>query len=256
MKIPNTIARSKFAKRLWSVVSTQTGFELMTGPCTYRQDGLATIHNCDFLQDESFIRAYRLGESTGSWLGHHVEYRVFVICWAAKHAMLLDGDFVECGTNRGGFARSIIDFVGFEKSQKTFYLLDTFYGLKDSLISPEEKSLGRRADVTYSECFEEVSKTFEEFTNVALVRGVIPDTLTQVKADRVAFLSIDMNCAEPEIAAGEFFWDKLVSGAVIVLDDYGWTNYIVQKRAWDRFALERNTMVLALPTGQGILIKP
>jgi hypothetical protein len=65
-----------------------------------------------------------------------------------------------------------------------------------------------------------------------------------------------MNSATPERAALEFFWDKLVSGASVILDDYGWKGCEAQKNAADQFAALRGVRVLALPTGQGLLIKP
>jgi hypothetical protein len=66
-----------------------------------------------------------------------------------------------------------------------------------------------------------------------------------------------MNCAEPEIAAANYFWDRLVPGAVILLDDYGYSElYRRQKDAFDQFAAERRVPLLLLPTGQGIIVKP
>jgi hypothetical protein len=65
-----------------------------------------------------------------------------------------------------------------------------------------------------------------------------------------------MNVVAPEIAAGTYFWDKLVTGGVIVLDDYGWKSHEEQQQAWDAFAADRNTSVLLLPTGQGLILKP
>ena len=239
---------------LFKTICKVLGFDVMPLGLTYNQDGLATIHNCDFVRDETFLKAYSAGVATGSWDATSVEWRAFVICWAAQQAMHLEGDFVECGVYRGGFARTLIDFVGFERSKKTFYLLDTFCGLVDRFISPEEKGLGRTAG-GYSECYDQVCKTFSQFPNIVIIRGVVPETLHLVKAERIAFLSIDMNCATPEIAAGEFFWDKLVPGAIIVLDDYGYAGYVEQKHAWDKFASSHKTMVLAIPTGQGIIIK-
>jgi hypothetical protein len=76
-----------------------------------------------------------------------------------------------------------------------------------------------------------------------------------IKAEKVCYLSIDMNCKEPEIAAAEFFWDKLVSSGVIVLDDYGFTLHRAQKDAFDEFAFKRGVRVLSLPTGQGLIFK-
>jgi hypothetical protein len=64
-----------------------------------------------------------------------------------------------------------------------------------------------------------------------------------------------MNSVEPEIAAATFFWDKVVKGGVVILDDYGFPLHINQKIAFDRFVLERGQSILCLPTGQGIIIK-
>jgi len=232
-------------------------WELVPGGFTYNQDGLATVTNCDFLNDPRFQEAYRLGEQTGSWQDAKIHWRVHVLCWAADRASRLEGDFVECGVNRGGFSRAIMHFVDFPKLGKTFYLLDTFRGLEDRLVSDAERKRGIGVGkwFQYKECYEEVCETFEGFP-VIIVRGVVPETLPQVKTAKVCYLSIDMNCAAPEIAAAEYFWDKLVSGAVIVLDDYGWGGHEEQKLAFDRFAARKGVMVLSLPTGQGLIFKP
>jgi hypothetical protein len=146
-------------------------------------------------------------------------------------------------------------FVDFPRLDKTFYLLDTFHGLEDKLISDAERKRGIPQVHRYEECYETVCRTFEGFRAV-IVRGVVPETLPLVKAAKVCYLSIDMNCAAPEIAAAEYFWDKLVPGAVIVLDDYGWERHYEQKVAFDRFAARRGVVVLGLPTGQGLIFKP
>jgi hypothetical protein len=221
----------------------------------YNQDGLACIHNADFMHEPRFAHAYALGQATGSWGLSQVHWRAYVACWAAERALQFEGDFVECGVNRGGLARTIIDFTGLDQTGRRFFLLDTFSGLVDKYISDEERALGRRAG-GYEECFDAVQKTFAPFRNVVLVRGAVPSTLAEVTAERIAFLSLDMNCAPPEIAAAEHFWDRLSTGSVVLLDDYGWPGHIVQKRAFDDFAARRNASVLGLPTGQGLLFKP
>jgi O-methyltransferase len=242
------------AVRLIQFLNHPESYKLVNG-LTYDQDGLATQHNCDFMKDERFIRAYRCGESTGSWGDAKVHWRAYVACWAAEKAKHLDGDFVECGVNKGGLAATVIEYVGFRNLRKKFYLLDTFDGLSEDYISEEERALGRKAG-GYEECFEDVKRTFARFENVVLIRGPVPETLPRVTSEQVSYLSIDMNCAEPEIAAADFFWDKLVSGAVMLIDDYGWAGYAVQKRAFDLFAERNHVPLLALPTGQALIIKP
>jgi len=80
-------------------------------------------------------------------------------------------------------------------------------------------------------------------------------TLAAVTSRRIGFLSIDMNVAYPEVQAAEFFWDRLVPGAVMLLDDYGWYGHEPQKAALDAFARRCGRRVLPLPTGQGIILK-
>lgn len=71
---------------------------------------------------------------------------------------------------------------------------------------------------------------------------------------------LDMNAAYPEKAGAEYFWDRIVTGGVILSDDYGHSRpnggVIVQKRAFDDFAESKGGEVLTLPTGHGLVVKP
>ena len=225
------------------------------GPVTYNQDGMATTHNAEFMTEPRFAAAYAAGKATGSWTFGDLHWRAFIVCWAAERGVALDGDFVECGVNRGGYALTVINYVEFPSLPKRFFLLDTYDGLVERLISDEERSHGVRSG-EYEPCYDAVVATFSPYDNVSIIRGTVPDTLPQVTADKIAFLSLDMNTCDPEIAAAECFWDRLTSGAAIVLDDYGWRKHYEQKRAFDEFARKRGVQVLALPTGQGLILKP
>lgn len=108
----------------------------------------------------------------------------------------------------------------------------------------------------YPECFDLAKQNFAPFKNAQLVRGKVPDTLGLVQIDKVAYLSIDMNITYPERKAIEHFWPKLSSGAIVILDDYGFAPYIEQKESMDDFAQSVGIRVAMLPTGQGMMIKP
>jgi hypothetical protein len=225
------------------------------GRATYNQDGLVTAHSAAFMDDPRFATAYAAGQSTGSWTFGDLHWRAYVVCWAAARGVDLEGDFVECGVNRGGYALMVIEYVKFAALAKRFYLLDTYEGLVEGCISPEEQARGVRVG-EYEPCYEAVLRTFGPYENVQIIKGIVPDTLPQVTSDKVAFLSLDMNTRDPEIAAAEYFWDRLVAGAAIVLDDYGWRKHAEQRLAFDEFAAGRGVQVLALPTGQGLILKP
>src|ERR1700730_6740094 len=221
---------------------------------TFFEDGLATIHNCDFLGDPRFLGALALAEQTNSWKGWPMRWRAYIVCWCAEYASRLPGDFVECGVYKGGYARMAIYYADLGNSGKRLHLFDTFKGFAPELLRPEEA--GMIDFYEYSDCLEEVKKTFAPFPFVDIVAGSVPQTLAGVEIEKVCFLSIDMNCVEPEIAAAEFFWPKMVSGAVMVLDDYGQGRHIAQKIAFDDFAKKPGVSVLCLPTSQGLIFKP
>lgn len=225
------------------------------GKATYNQDGMATAHNADFMDEPRFATAYAAGKATGSWTFGDLTWRAYIVCWAAERGAALEGDFVECGVNRGGYALTVIKYVNFETLPKRFFLLDTYEGLLDRYISPEEEAAGVR-NGEYEPCYDAVVRTFSPYPSARIIRGPVPETLPQVDAEQIAFLSLDMNTRDPEIAAAECFWDRLVSGAAIVLDDYGWRKHTEQKRAFDEFAAKRGVQVLSLPTGQGLILKP
>jgi hypothetical protein len=232
------------------------------GEPSYNHDSLRTYSkNLSFLQEERFRLAYRAGMQ----LGHksipgddiHVEYRAHIACWAAQHAKHLPGDLVECGVARGCLSGTICHYIGFNETGKSFYLFDTFKGIPEEQMLPTERAHAREHNEgSYDDCYEIVKRKFAPYPRVRLIRGKVPDTFAQVQIDKVCYLSIDMNIAAPEVAAMRFFWDKLVTGAVVVFDDYGWSGYEEQHKALDAFAAEKGVRIATLPTGQGLLLKP
>ena len=107
----------------------------------------------------------------------------------------------------------------------------------------------------YPDCWEIVQRNFAPFPRAHLVRGRVPETLATVEIGKVAYLCIDMNIAAPELSALAHFWPRLVTGAPVIFDDYGWTPYREQKEALDDFARSQGVEIATLPTGQGLLIK-
>jgi O-methyltransferase len=227
---------------------------------TFFEDGLLTgeEHSVAFLKDERFTRAYELGANTNSWGGRSIRWRAFVACWAGQYAARLPGDFVECGVNRGGLSRMIVDYLRFETLNKKFFLVDTFKGLIPEYLTPDERRKGLLAIYNYYEdnSLAAVCETFAPFSNVVVMEGAVPEILPHIPSERIVYLSLDMNCALPEQRAVEYFWDRIVPGGVILHDDYGFELHEEQRKMLDRFAASRGVPVLALPTGQGIILKP
>lgn len=238
----------------------QKGFAVVRVPPNdgvYEHDGLISIHNHDFLDDPDFKRAYERGVLAA--VDYRWHWRVHIGLWAASTAARLDGDFVECGVNRGFLSSAIMELLDWDRTGKTFYLLDTFGGLdvgqagENSVESSRNKK--HLDEGFYVTNVDQVAKNFAEWENVKIIQGAVPDTLVRVNAEKIAYLHLDMNAAAPEVAAFQFFWPKLVPGAIVLLDDYAFYGYEGQKRAMDETTARIGVAIASLPTGQGLIVK-
>jgi hypothetical protein len=226
------------------------------GTDVYEADGLASIHDHSFIKDPRFRAAYERGiAAAGDYRWH---WRVHIGLWAAETASRLDGDFVECGVNRGFLSSAIMKYLDWDSLGKTFYLLDTFSGIDErqaadaASIQLNEKHV---REGFYVRGADTAIANFAEWNNVKIIEGAVPQTLAQVDARRIAYLHLDMNNPKPETAALRYFWDKLTPGAVILLDDYAFAGYGSQKTALDAVSRELGRPIASLPTGQGLLLR-
>lgn len=230
------------------------------GRFTFSADGLWTTHNASFLGDGRFQASYALGAHSGHRIcapeDLHIEWRVYVCCWAAEQALRLPGDFVECGVSTGIVSRAVAHYVEFGKHARRFWLIDTFEGIPLHQASPRELALAKSKNQRhYHDCHADVQQHFSRYPNVEVVKGRVPEILPTLNVTQVAFLHIDMNIAEPEVQAMRYFWDKLSPGAVVIFDDYASMAHQEQKTALDEFAAAHGFSILALPTGQGMALK-
>ena len=234
------------------------------GPSAYIQDGLVSLHTHAFMADPQFQRAYQRGiEATAGQDYYQWHWRVHIGLWAAASASRLDGDFVECGVNYGFMSSAVMESLDWDRLGKTFFLLDTFSGLDSRFVTTGERDTGtldknedRLSTGFYVASVDKVRANFSQWQNQRIIVGSIPETLEQVDARTVAFLHIDMNCAPPEVAALRYFWPRLTPGAIVLLDDYAYQGFEDQRVAMDALASELGTSVCALPTGQGLIIRP
>lgn len=242
------------------LIKDQDGNGRITMPISYDADGLRTEHSSDFLASDDFQRAYLAGVNTGHRIcspeALHIEWRVYVCCWAARQAMSLKGDFVECGVSTGITSRAIAEYCSFCDSTKSFYLVDTFAGIPLSQASEEENYLSKsKNERHYFDSFSLVQNNFNDYPNVHPVRGTVPEILSSIPVELVAFIHIDMNIAYPEVAALEYFWPLMVKGGIVVLDDYGSQAHAIQKKAIDAWGCRSGANIFLLPTGQGMIIR-
>lgn len=210
-------------------------------------DGFFTPHNMGFVEEEKFQKAYEVAVDLA---GHdyRIPWRVHQAIWCASVASRLDGAFVELGTGRGFVMAAVMDFLEQELSDKKVFLLDLF-------LKPSRSGAGMdRMASHYADSAEPVRSHFSRFANVVVIEGDVRETVTKLPG-RLAFIHVDLNDPEVEVQSLQQLWPDLVSGGVILLDDYA-------NRGLERSHAEMSSFfgglehhILTTPAGQGIVIK-
>jgi len=223
-------------------------------PGVYGADMLITIsRNRSFMLDSHFTECF--SKFAGTEQEQSLVWRLHTLAWAAGHAMSIEGDFVECGVLRGFSSKVICEYLEFEKSEKNFYLYDTFSGLPVETSTEKERKDWDYTSYSYDELYQEVKEAFSTYPNVHVVPGKVPFVFDEVVPEKIAFMHIDMNSEAAEVMALEHLFDRVTVGGIIVFDDFGWMVNQNQMIAELKFMAQREHMVLELPTGQGVVIK-
>ncbi len=253
LKPLNMEAVNNFSSTTYWQVSNRERFEALMDEAKklvssgfYFGDNLFTWgRNNSFLDDDVFSKAWQ--DNCTSDADAAIAWRRFFLACAAHHCVQLEGDFVECGTYNGSGVKTVMDYIGGVDFPKTFWAYDTFdYNPVD----------GHAFTGQVEGLYETVQARFADYKQVNLIKGFIPDSFADGIPEKIAYLHIDLNNADGEIAALEHLFDRVVSGGMIILDDYEWSHpYRAQKEAEDPWFEARGYKVFALPTGQGFLIK-
>ena len=214
-------------------------------PGYYLGDNLFTWgRNNSFLDDERFRQAWWSNVQNDA--DQSIAWRRYLLVCAACHVRPLTGDFVECGVYLGSGIKTVIDYFGAEDFPQHFWGYDVFdFNPQGHVFADQKEGL-----------YERVCARFADYPRVHLIRGLLPESFAQGVPEKIAYLHIDLNQAEPEISVLEALFERVVSGGIIMLDDYEWAMvYRAQKIQEDPWFERRGYRVWPLPTGQGMVIK-
>jgi hypothetical protein len=263
------------AERLVNQVTKLIGLRVILTPqsslhseeLSFRADGLLTSHTVNFLEDARFNEVIASIRKEVSHSVYHL-YRIYMAMRLADLARKVPGAiFVECGVGEGIITLAMNRYLT-DPLPET-YLVDTFQGIDIRHLQPKElrggatnaEEMRQKALKSYPQSdYASIAKRFAAYPHVKLVKGSVPDVLTQNEAlfsgKRVAFLHIDMNNAHPEYSALKFFYDRLAVPAFVLLDDYAFKGMRTQKDAIDTACVELGiSPPISLPTGQGLIMK-
>ena len=177
-----------------------------------------------------------------------VNWRYHVVGWTAYHATSLPaGVYVECGSHRGGSSQAVLNSIG---KEIPFHLYDTWSG-------PDERFFAPKCALRYQEqdgVFGFIKARLRDYPNVTFHKGPIHDTLMEFSTP-IRWLHIDLNGEDPERHALNILWPQLVSGGVLLHDDYGHPGFEAQRAMIDEHCKNVGVKPLVLPTAQAIIVK-
>jgi hypothetical protein len=183
----------------------------------------------------------------------------------------IPGDIVECGVWRGGSmhaAARTLDMLG--DHSRDLYLYDTFEGMtepEDVDVRVDGETAAERlarfnrvgSAIWAYASLEDVQAGFEQVPypteRVHFVKGPVEETVPGVLPDEIAILRLDTDWYSSTKHELEHMYERLVSGGVLLLDDYGW--WQGARKATDEF-LERTgerLLLIRMATGR-VAVKP
>lgn len=165
----------------------------------------------------------------------------------------ISGDYIECGTYRGGLSALMLDNIIFNKLEKKLWVYDTFQGMSEpseiDISTKNESALEtftatKNVETGYSNWCKAtidivqstlslVHHDYEEHVN--LIIGKVEDTL---KFDinvpkKISLMRLDTDWYESTKIELEKFYHRLSIGGIVIIDDYRlWQG---QKLAVDEF---------------------
>ena len=176
------------------------------------------------------------------------------------------GARVECGAYRGATALLLCRTLRAEQpsfSGDEFFLIDSFSGTSDSTeadyIAVRETSGAVRMQPFFPPGktdvkAEDVRSYFRDFPAAQILEGWIPDVFKALPAAAWAFVHLDLTLYEPTLAALDYFYGKLSSGGVLIVD--GSVFCPGAQKAVERFSSENDVPFVTLGHREAVFLKP
>ena len=126
----------------------------------------------------------------------------------------LPGDLAEFGVYQGGSAGLIAEAV----PEKVLHLFDTFAGLPEDDTAPG----GHHKQGEFACPLAQVQANLAG-RNVRFHPGLFPGTTAGLPADlHYCFVHVDCDLYRGTVDAIQYFWPRLVTGGVLLFDDFDW----------------------------------
>jgi len=166
--------------------------------------------------------------------------RLYAHFLAVRHVVEhnIEGDIVECGVWRGGTSMlGALTLLGLNDSSRRLWLYDTFAGMTEPTADDVSPWDGANATRLWKKnqtqdvnkwCYAPIEEVQENLASIGFpkerinfVKGDVIETLKTSVPDKIAVLRLDTDWYESTRAELEVLFPRLVTGGVILIDDYG-----------------------------------
>jgi hypothetical protein len=167
--------------------------------------------------DEAFVASVQpLVESRRTMLGYD---RLFTLWQAARNVAPLGLPAAEIGTFRGGSAALISQALRARAGAPIdVHVVDTFEGHLDTTFTSHdpEQQRGKFTEVT----FDDVRAFLSDYPGTHVYKGDGPTVVRGWPDRQYALVHIDVDLYQPTLECLGYFAPRVVSGGMIVMDDY------------------------------------
>jgi O-methyltransferase len=219
------------------------------------------------LDDEAkeIVRAVRDRTMTGT-------QKVFALIEATRYVLDtgVPGAIVECGVWRGGSMQAVaLALLRRGVSDRDLHLYDTFEGMSEpteedrapngtpaaELLATRPKTARLWAVADLDDVRAGMAETGYPAERIHYHVGRVEDTIPAEAPEQIAVLRLDTDWYESTRHELEHLFDRVPSGGVVIVDDYGtWKG---ARRAVDEFLERTDTRLLLVSVGEGRLtLKP
>lgn len=219
----------------------------------------AGLQPCDAAFDAAYRRALAATASPPFPLRrrarfHHL-YRLL------GETLALEGDVAECGCYRGLSTHLLLGRLRLADrayAGRGFHVFDSFEGLSEPSAEdipagddPNSERVRRMCQRGwFAAPLEGVRRSLAEFPGTSFHPGWIPQSFAGLPERRYRFVHLDLDLHDPTLGALEYFFPRLVPGAIVVCDDYSWPG---ERKAIEDFCARRGVAFSSTQHGQAVL---
>lgn len=188
--------------------------------------------------------------------------RIYGLISAIRYltANKITGDFVECGVWKGGSMMAAAKaLLALKSTERELHLFDTYAGMtapsaKDGTRfdteSPDQTFVQlKNSDGTCQWCYSSLEETKRNMLSVGypeakihFIKGRVEETIPEHAPAKIALLRLDTDFYESSKHEMIHLFPRLVSGGVLLLDDYG--HWEGQRAAIDEYLAEQKVPLL------------